>query len=85
MSTFMYIGAIALQVAGALLLLLFAVSTKRENIVRGFASNKLITENGDTEEIKYNEDAFKEYYRNAYLSKWAFGYIMAGYFWGGIC
>lgn len=82
MSTVMYIGAIALQVAGALLLLVFAVSTKREKVVRGFASSNLLTENGNTEEIEYNIDAFKEYYRNAYLSKWAFAYIVVGYFFG---
>ena len=82
MSTVMYIGAIALQVAGALLLLVFAVSTKRETIVRGFASNKLVLENGNTEEISYNKEAFKQYYRNAYLSKCAFFYIVAGYFFG---
>lgn len=82
METIIYIISISLQVAGALLLLRYATSTKRLDVIRSFGGNGIITGNEEEKEISYNHDAFKETYRTAYLSKVAFVFIALGYFFG---
>ena len=51
-NTLVYIGAISLQVTGALLLLLFSVSTKRVDVIRKFGDGGIITYDEETKELK---------------------------------
>ncbi len=81
-NTLVYIGAISLQVTGALLLLLFSVSTKRVAVIRKFGGRGIITYDEDTKELNYKEAAFKEAYRTSYLNKISFFYIGVGYLLG---
>lgn len=81
----MYIGAISFQVSGALLLLFFAISTKRKNVVRRFIAKGYIERCGN--KINYNKLNFLDEYKNAYLNRLAFIYIALGYIlgiWGEI-
>ena len=71
-NTLVYIGAISLQVTGALLLLLFSVSTKRVDVIRKFGDGGIITYDEETKELNYKEEAFKEAYRTSYLNKISF-------------
>lgn len=82
MRTIIYILSLSFQVAGALLLLFFAKSTKRENVVRNFVGNGIIKIDNNTMELDYDTNAFKENYRVAYLNKFAFLYIAIGYILG---
>ncbi len=77
-----YILSIAFQVAGALLLMINSLSTKREKVIKRFASSKIIFRHNNTGEISYNEEALRDEYRNAYLNKLAFSYIAVGYIIG---
>lgn len=78
---FMYVISISLQVSGALLLMINVLSVKREDVIRRFVlSGEIITKNNNTGEIKYNVDKFYDTFKEAYLSKIAFGYISFGYF-----
>ncbi|RHT19036.1 hypothetical protein [Clostridium sp. AM33-3] len=81
-NTLVYIGAISLQVTGALLLLLFSVSTKRVDVIRKFGDGGIITYDKETKELNYKEEAFKEAYRTSYLNKISFFYIGVGYLLG---
>ena len=81
-NTLVYIGAISLQVTGALLLLLFSVSTKRVDVIRKFGDGGIITYDEETKELNYKEEAFKEAYRTSYLNKISFFYIGVGYLLG---
>lgn len=75
-SVFAYVMAIPLQLSGALLLLLYAFSTKRSNLVKGFAKSRIIYRDNNTSKISYNEQAFVEMCKNIYLNKFAFIYIL---------
>lgn len=77
MSIFLYVISIALQVSGALLLMIFSISTKREKIIKRFINKDIVTEQGSS--ISYNKEEFKETFRNAYLNIFSFGYIALGY------
>ena len=81
-NTLVYIGALSLQVTGALLLLLFSVSTKRVDVIRKFGDGGIITYDEETKELNYKEEAFKEAYRTSYLNKISFFYIGVGYLLG---
>ena len=81
-NTLVYIGAISLQVTGALLLLLFSVSTKRVDVIRKFGDGGIITYDEETKGLNYKEEAFKEAYRTSYLNKISFFYIGVGYLLG---
>lgn len=81
-NTLVYIEAISLQVTGALLLLLFSVSTKRVDVIRKFGDGGIITYDEETKELNYKEGAFKEAYRTSYLNKISFFYIGVGYLLG---
>lgn len=78
----LYIIAISLQVSGALQLLLSFVSTKRDNVIRHFAGKGLISRDNNTKKIEYDKTAFREEYKTAYLNKFSFFYIAAGYLLG---
>lgn len=81
-SVLAYVGAISLQLSGALLLLLYAFSTKRSNLVKSFAKSRMIHRDNNTGEITYNEQAFIDMCKNIYLNKLAFIYIFVGYIVG---
>ena len=82
METIFYIISISLQLAGALLLMIFVLSTKREKVIQRFAGNGIIARDNNTNEILYNEKAFKDSFKNAYLNKCSFAFIALGYFMG---
>ena len=77
-----YILSISLQVAGALLLIMFALSTKRTRIIRSFGKSNVILKDGNTQELSYDHDSFVEVYRTAYCSKISVIYILCGYLIG---
>lgn len=77
-----YILSISLQVAGALMLMINSLSTKRSKVIQRFAGHTLIYRDNNTNEITYDEEVFKNTYKDAYLSKFAFFYIALGYFIG---
>lgn len=77
-----YIFAISFQVAGAMILLLFTLSTKRLEIIKSFSGTGMIFRNGETGELGYNENEFVNTFREGYLNKFAITYIAIGYFLG---
>lgn len=77
-----YIFSISFQVAGAMILLLFTLSTKRLEIIKRFSGTGMIFRNGDTGELNYNENEFVNTFREGYLNKAAITFIAIGYFAG---
>lgn len=77
-----YVLSVSLQVAGALMLMINSLSTKRAKVIQRFAGHTLIWRDNNTNEISYDEEVFKDTYKEAYLSKFAFLYIAMGYFMG---
>ena len=77
-----YILAISLQVSGALLLILFSASTKRDEIIRRFVGKELMSRDGDDGELTYDEQAYREEFKVAFLNKISFVYIASGYLFG---
>lgn len=75
-----YVFAISFQVSGALLLLFYGISTKRDSIIRRFAGKGIITQ--ENEKIDYNNEAYKQEFKNAYMNKLSFFYIATGYLLG---
>ena len=72
--------SVSLQLAGALILLLFGVSTNRDDIIRSlFSSTAYIERDGNTDEITDISIQYKEKYRNAFLNKIAFFLLSLGY------
>jgi hypothetical protein len=78
-TTIVYILAISLQVAGALLLMVHAVSAKRSKVIRRFSGRGLIYKDGNTGELSYDKEAFKDSFKDVYLNKSAFAFIALGY------
>ena len=74
-----YILAFSFQIAGAVLLIIFATSTKRENIIKLLATSHIIQKDGNTGAISYNHEVLFSLYRTAYYSKFSVAYIAAGY------
>ena len=62
--------------------MIFALSTKRKKVIQRFAGNGIIARDNDTNEILYNEKAFKDSFKDAYLNKCSFAFIALGYFTG---
>lgn len=79
MDNIIYIVSISLQVAGALLLMFFSISTKRENIIRAYFGKGSSKRKDNSNEIEYSEKTFKDIYKTAYLTKFSFAYIALGY------
>lgn len=82
---FFYILAISLQISGAVMLLLYSASTKRDDVIKRFMERKFVSKDEDTNSIEYDEKAYKEEFKVAYLNKISFGYIAVGYIiniWG---
>lgn len=78
---FFYVIAVSFQVAGALLLLLYNVSSKRKDIIKNFASTKGCIKVQGTE-VEYDKPRLKEIFKLAYINKMSFGYIVVGYIVG---
>lgn len=76
-----YVIAVSLQVAGALLLLCYNVSAKRKNIIKSFASTKGCIQVQGTK-IEYDKHRLKEIFKLAYINKMSFLYIVVGYIAG---
>ena len=70
-----YILSISFQVAGALLLMVNALSTRRDRVIHRFASHSLIYRDNNTGELEYDKEALKGAFKEAYLSKFAFAEI----------
>ena len=77
-----YVISISLQVAGALLLMINALSTRRDKVIRRFLGKGLVSRDNNTNTIVYDKERLKETYKEAYLSKFAFMFIALGYFFG---
>lgn len=76
-----YIVAASLQVSGAILLLVYNFSVKRESIIKTFANDKgYILRDGIR--IDYDKDRLKEVFKIAYINKISFIYIIIGYVLG---
>ena len=78
----LYILSVSLQVAGALLLMLNVLSTKREKVIHRFVGKGLLSRDNNTNTISYDQNALKAVFQEAYLSKFAFAYISMGYLSG---
>ncbi len=82
---FFYILAISFQISGAVMLLLYSASTKRDDVIKRFMERKNVSQDEKTKSIEYDENAYKEEFKVAYLNKISFGYIAVGYIiniWG---
>lgn len=77
-----YILSISFQLAGALLLMVNVLSTKRDKVIRRFVGRGTLYRDNNTNEISYDKNALKDTFKDAYLSKLAFLYIAVGYFMG---
>ncbi len=75
----LYILSTAFQIAGALLLMINSLSTRRDRVIRRFAGNGIIHKDNNTNKLSYNKDAFRETFKEAYLNKCAFLFIAIGY------
>ena len=71
--------SIAFQLAGALILLLYGVSTKRDNIIKSFSARSFIWRDGNTQKINDLSKEYQQRYRQAFLNKTAFLYLTLGY------
>ena len=81
MTYYTYCISVALQLAGALILL-SSTSTKRDVIIASFANKSFISRNGDTKEISDISKEYKERFRQAYINRAAFLYLTLGYLSG---
>lgn len=84
-SVFFYVFAISLQISGAVMLLWYSASTKRDDVIKRFMKRRFVSENKNTNSIEYDEKTYKEEFKVAYLNKISFGYIAVGYIinvWG---
>lgn len=75
-----YIISISFQVTGALMLVIYGISTKREALIKKIAGNGLIYR--DEDEITYNETAFFNVCKMTYIERLSFVYILIGYLSG---
>lgn len=75
-----YIMAISMQFTGSILLLIYFVSTDRKSVIKRFTGIGVIERCG--EKISYNEEAFFNEFKSAYLNKAAFFCIVLGYILG---
>lgn len=81
MEKYIYILSISLQVSGALLLMLFSLSTRRKQVVKRFISKNLVIRDSN-EKLTYDVKELKNTFRIAYLNKFSFGFIAMGYLLG---
>lgn len=77
-----YCLAIAFQLAGALVLLVYGVSTKRTDILSSFSDNNFISLDGDTKELNDLSIPLKSKFKQAFLNKSAFICLAIGYLLG---
>ena len=77
--TIIFICSISFQVAGALLLMCFSLSTSRKKTIQRFASSRIIHKDGNTGKLYYKKEVFRNCFREAYLNRVSFFYIALGY------
>lgn len=78
----LYIISVSLQIAGALILIVFAISARRENVIRIFAKSNMILRDGNTKKLLYNHYTFIDTYKTTYYSKISVFFIAVGYIIG---
>lgn len=81
-SVIIYVIAISLQISGALLLTVFLISTKRDKVIERFAGKGIITKDNNLNKLNYNREKFRDSFKEAYLNKLAFVFIVIGYILG---
>lgn len=77
-----YCLSIAFQLAGALVLLIYGVSTKRTTILSSFSDNVFISLDGNTNEVNDLSIPLKSRFKQAFLNKSAFICLAIGYLLG---
>ena len=77
-----YCLSIAFQLAGALVLLIYGVSTKRTTILSSFSDNVFIGLDGNTKEVNDLSIPIKSKFKQAFLNKSAFICLAIGYLLG---
>lgn len=77
-----YCISISLQLAGALVLLINGLSTRKDDIVKSFAVKNIIIQNGNTKELNDLSQAINKKLENAYYNRAAFTCLATGYILG---
>ncbi len=77
-SSFMYILSIALQLAGASVVLIMNV--KRAYIIKSFKAKPTIILDTDAHKVSDLSPAIKERFKTSYTNIFAFAYLVGGYF-----
>lgn len=80
--TIAYVLSVSFQLSGAVLLLLYAFSTKRERVIISFFKNSFSVLDGETEALCYDHDAFVKEYMITYSNKIAVFLLCSGYLIG---
>ncbi len=83
----LFVASEVFQASGAILLLVFTFSTKREMLVRNFVQNSFSVLDADTKTVEYNHSVFANQCINSYASKVAVLLILFGFLfslWGDI-
>lgn len=75
-----YSISIAMQVAGAILLLVFSIPTSRKKVVKAFFNNSFSLGDSEKNKLIYNHSEFKNHYKSMILSLLSALYIILGYF-----
>lgn len=75
-----YIISVTLQLSGSLIVLFKIATFKRKQVVKNFFVSSFVSRNGNTDEIEYNEQAFREKFRESIFNIVAFAYLSLGYF-----
>ena len=78
----LYIFSISFQIAGAVLLIISALSIKREDVIKKFINKTIISLESNTGEVIYDKTEFKNTFKQAYLTGFSFSYICLGYLLG---
>lgn len=80
-----FCASIAFQLAGALLVLIQGLSTRRDDIIKSFASCDLIIRDGNEKSINDLTPEYLRRFRRKYVNIFAFAYLTIGYligYWG---
>lgn len=77
-----YVLSIAFQIAGAVLLLFLSLPTNRGKVINRFRNADMIFRDGNTKNLTYDKDEFKNIFKQSYLAIFSFLYIIAGYILG---
>ena len=70
-----YIISVTLQLSGSLIVLFKIETFKRKQVVKNFFVSSFVSRNGNTDEIEYNEQAFREKFRESIFNIVSFAYL----------